>query len=738
MSSESLIERCKRLEKIGKAASELLLRLLRAGGREEFFNHACTHIKSALEVELCKILRYEPERDEFLLISGHGFGEGVVGKEVVRGYSKAHHTLQEGKPVYSEDVSSEKRFEVPDFIKRHEVVSGLSVPIHFENGVWGVLGVYSKDRRRFNEEEVKFLEAVASSVSAYLEKSELLSELSKEKHKLELLLTYLKDVISIIDREGRVRYKSPSVEHVFGWEPKELIGKPFHELIHPADLEHLLAVKERVFLNPEEPISIEYRFKSKTEGYRWVEATFFLPAEWEKLGLEGAIVSERDVTERKSSQEKVLKMSYFDLLTGLPNRFLFLQKLEELIKSAERRNELVGVVVIDIANFKEINDVYGIDTGDAMLSEIAHRLVNKLRSGDVVSRFFSDEFGVILPNIKTATGLNKALEKIRASFDEPLKHGETNVLLKANMGVAVFPRDGRDAGTLLRKAELALSKAKDSENGGIHFFSKDLEERIATIVLIKSRLHESIQNGEIFPYYQPIVKLKESKPIGMEALVRWRHPELGLISPSRFIQIAEDSGLILEIGEFIVDKALSDLSALQKRGFYDMYVAVNFSTKQFLDENLPDKIRHNLNAHGVEPRHFLLEITESTAMKEPARTGEVLEELRKLGIQIAIDDFGTGYSSMNYLIEFDVDKIKIDKSFTSAMLENPKAESVVKTIIDLSHSLGASALAEGIEKEEHLEKLKSLGCEEGQGYFFSPPVEFDKLENVLENIADIK
>ncbi len=733
MGSENSSDRCKRLERIESATLELLLKFLKVSSIDDFFELICSDIKDALDIEFCKVLKYDDQKDEFLLISGYGWEKGIVGKEVIRGNSKAHLTLREGKPIYSEDIDTDGRFETPDFLKNHGIVSGLSVPIFHRERIWGVLGIYSRRKRKFYEEEIKFLEAVSYAISEYLEKAELIENLKRGKKRLELIMSHLKDVVVIVDEEGIIRYKSPSVRHVFGWEPEEVVGKHFSEFVHPADTEHLIDVKDRIFSSPGKPLSVEYRVRLKSGGYRWVEATIYLPEEWKELGLEGAIVSERDITEKLNAQEEILRMTYFDPLTGLPNRFLFIQKLEELLKSAERRNEIVGVLVLDLTRFKEVNAVYGIEAGDHVIRSIAYRLVGNLRSGDVVSRFFSDEFGIILANIKDTSGLSKAIEKVQNSFKEPVKYGDMDIYMDANIGVAVFPKDGIEAEELVRKAELALSRTRDMGEGGVAFFSEEIEKEITTIAFIKGSIKNALERRELLTFYQPIVNLANGKVVGMEALVRWRHPDVGLIPPSHFIPVAEESGLILEIGNYVLSQSTSDLRKLIDEGIGDVFLAVNFSAKQFLAENLVEDIDAELKKKGIEPSLFVLEITESLAMKDPKTTKKILGELKSLGIKVAIDDFGTGYSSMNYLIEFDVDKIKIDRSFVSVMLENEKAQGVVKTIIELSHSLGATVLAEGIETKEQLRNLRELGCDEGQGYLFAPPMEFERLVETLKN-----
>ena len=560
---------------------------------------------------------------------------------------------------------------------------------------------------------------------------ELERKLTEEKKKLELILTHSHDVVAIIDPEGYIRYKSPSSVKILGWEPEEVVGRHFSEFIHPEDLKSVEALKNLVFSNPGVLRTGEFRVKSKGGDYRWIEASVFLPENWREIGLEGAVVSERDITDRKRIEESIVRMTYYDLLTGLPNRILFIEKLKETLSLAGRRGEIVGIVLLDISRFGEINTLYGTEAGDSLIRKVGERIRTRLRSGDLVSRFFADKFGIALVGIRDMRGLSRAIEKVRSVFQEPFSINGGEVRINACMGVALFPRDGEDPEDLIRKAEIALSRAREKGPGDIDYFSADVEEDLRHIAVIREGLKEAVRQDQIKVLYQPILSLRDRRVIGMEALVRWDHPDLGLLTPDRFIQIAEDTGYIVDLGYCILGKAIRDLSLLRSEGFEDLFVAVNFSMRQFLEEDLTRNIRDLLNAYRVPPQCFVVEITESTAMKDPERTKVILEAMRREGIVIAIDDFGTGYSSMNYLIEFEVDKLKIDRSFTSAVTHSDRARAVVKAIVDLSHSVGAVSLAEGIEKEDHFMTLLDLGCDEGQGYYFSPPLEFDRLRDFI-------
>ncbi len=565
---------------------------------------------------------------------------------------------------------------------------------------------------------------------------ELEEKLYREKVKLETILANAHDLVSIVDRKGVIRYISPSVEKLLGWSAEELTGKLFIKFIHPEDVRKLSLLRTTIFQEPETLFTEEFRILTREGGYRWIEANIFLPASWKELELEGPIVNMRDITEKKLAQESIFKATYYDPLTGLPNRILFIEKLKDILKIAELRGDLVGVVVIDLMRFKDVNAVHGIRAGDLLLKEIAQRLVTTLRNSDVVGRFFADEFGIILTGVKSFAGLSRALDKIRLAFEEPFEIGGRRIYVGINTGVAVFPRDDTSADHLLRKAELALSRAKEMGAGAYAFFSADAEKEITEIAILRSLLKDAIRRGEIKVHYQPIFELAEMRIVGLEALARWEHPELGFIPPSKFIPIAEETGLIVDMGYCITDTAIRDLSLLHLEGFTELYVSVNFSARQFEEMDLIRRINQNLRVYNMKPESFLIEITESTAMKNPERTKDLFEEIRRTGIKTAIDDFGTGYSSMNYLIEFDVDKIKIDRSFIRRMVENEKAESVVRAVIHMSASMRAVSLAEGVENEIILVKLKEMGCGEAQGFHLAPPMDMESLRDYLRNLPN--
>ena len=547
------------------------------------------------------------------------------------------------------------------------------------------------------------------------------ADVSKERE-LELVLTGLREIIAVVDSDGTIRYKSPSVRDILGWEVEEVVGKHFSLFVHPEEVGRLQVLKEEVFKSPGKVFSTRYRVKEKGGDYRWMDARMYLPPGWKEKGLLGAVICERDTAEERRMEN--------DPLTGLPNRFLLEEKLKGILRLAGLRGEHIAVVMLNVLRFRDINVTYGFKVGDRVLKEIANRLLSNLRSGDIVGRFVADEFCIVLTGLKTFGDMLRALEKIRSSFEEPFEVEGRSVLLSVCIGVALFPRDGEDAAELIRKSEIALSKAEENGPGSVAIFSKDIEREIHHIVALKNSLKDALERGDIKPYYQPILNLRTLRPVGVEALARWEHPSLGPVSPEEFIHVAEDSGLIAELGKQILVRSVEEFFSLLSEG-YNVSLGVNFSARQFMDRNLERDIKEVLNASRFPASSLVVEITESVLMEERAR--RIIRKVKGLGVKVAIDDFGTGCSSMEYLLGFDVDKIKIDRRFVASMVESAKAEGVVRAVVKLCESIGAVSVAEGVESEGILEKLREVGCSEGQGYYFAPPMSFEELKRFLGN-----
>ena len=536
----------------------------------------------------------------------------------------------------------------------------------------------------------------------------------------EFLLRYSPCIVMVLDEKGIIKYESPSVKEVLGYE--ERIGKSIISYVHSEDRAYLQRALRIVFKRPGSKFSLEYRERDSLGEWKNIEADIYLPKEWKELKPEGAIFLERDITKKKSIERSVQRMSSSDLLTNLPRQRWLIESLNaEILKEKEG---YIALLLLDISEFGNLNIVYGIKTGDHLLRQVAERLRG---INPTASRLFADDFGMF-ERIRSINQINDIMDKIRKLFIKPFRLNGSEIKLNFQLGISIYPFDGKNSEELLKKAEIALFKAKKIGENAICLYSPEIEKDVLEKEIIRNSFERALEERQFKIYYQPICNLSTKEVVGFEALVRWIHPELGFMNPDRFIPFAEKSNFILRLGEFILDSGIADIIRLQKRFGRKFFVGINFSTKQFLDKALVDTIVHYIEKHNLDYSDLVLEITERTAMEDPERTKLILNEIRKKGIRIAIDDFGTAYSSLEYLIDFDVDKIKIDKKFVSQMFENEKAMTVVKMTIGLCKSLKIVSVAEGIETEEQFFKLRDMGCKEGQGFYFSHPLPLNKIE----------
>jgi diguanylate cyclase (GGDEF)-like protein len=419
-------------------------------------------------------------------------------------------------------------------------------------------------------------------------------------------------------------------------------------------------------------------------------------------------------------------LAYYDPLTGLPNRTLFHERLHMQLEQAAAKNERVALVIMDVERFKTINDAFGRQAGDALLTQVAKRLQQFAMATSWFARVGPDHFAVITTEVATEDAFATRIERrLAENFGQPFAIGERDVRISARVGVAIFPEDGTDSDTLLRNAEAALNKAKMTGERYL-FFHRDMTARVAEKVALENKLRQALERDEFVLYYQPKVAIATRCVVGLEALIRWKSPEAGLVSPSEFIPLLEETGLILQVGAWALKRASLDHRAWFEQGLNPPAVSVNVSAIQLRQRDFVRNVRQAINV-AVDPAAIELEITESNVMADIQSSIRKLGDVRKIGLDIAIDDFGTGYSSLSYLARLPVQTLKIDRSFIHAMQSDPTARTLVETIIKLAHTLRLKVVAEGVETKAELAVLAALGCDEMQGYLFSKPVPPEKV-----------
>ena len=437
-----------------------------------------------------------------------------------------------------------------------------------------------------------------------------------------------------------------------------------------------------------------------------------------------------DITDRKRAEGRIHHLAFFDALTNLPNRSLFNRLVQQSLTEATRSNSCSALLFIDLNRFKPVNDTLGHRVGDLVLQEIANRFRASLRGADVVSRLGGDEFVVAVLDIASRDHASNVAQKLLASLEDPIVIDGNELKLGASIGISIFPEDGHDTETLLRLADIAMYRAKETGGDGFVFFSEDMNRRAVDRLNLETGLRRAIERNELLLHYQPKVSITSGRIVGAEALVRWKHPERGMVPPGEFIPLAEETGLIVQVGTWVLEAACRQARAWQDAGLPVTKIAVNLSARDF-SASLPERVKSVLARHGIGAEWLELEITEGMLMHNTDKVISMMDEIAALGISLSLDDFGTGYSSLSYLKRFPINTLKIDRSFVINIPDDGDDCAIAGAIVSMSKQLKHNVIAEGVESAEQLLFLRTLGCDEIQGYLFSPPVPAEKFEAMV-------
>ena len=635
------------------------------------------------------------------------------------------------------------------------------------------IGEKGKNNKRLahnnQKDEIYILAAGINEMLDKIEDSEKQVRQSEEKYR-----TFVEkgtEIIYSLDSEGAVSYISPNCFDILGYSYEDLIGRPFSFIMYQDDV-----VKWNEIFNDVK------EFKAHNDGYELRSVMKGGPIKWLKTKLspvEGiqnqdasyigilndvnkrklaelalkkahddleTKVQERteelsktndllknEIAEKEIIQEKITHIAYHDYLTGLPNRQHFNEHVDQAISAARRAEKPFGIIFLDMDDFKMVNDTMGHEQGDELLKEVAERISGILRKEDMVARFGGDEFIILAQNLKDVENINVVVEKIIYCLSQPFKLKKQDFYLTASVGVAMFPLDGENVETLLKNADIAMYKAKEKGKNQYALCNPLMKDKVTEVMKMTNHLYRALELDELVVYYQPQVCCSTGRITGFEALLRWRHPEMGLVSPGKFIPIAENTGLIVPIGEWVLRTACMQNKKWHNEGYPHLRMAVNLSLVQMKRGNISNDVQRILTETGLEPEFLELEITESTAMNKDVHIVEVLNEIKKLGITISIDDFGTEHSSLNRLKEMPIDRIKIAMPFVHGITISDKDEAITKTIITLAQSLGVSTIAEGVETKQQLEFLQKRMCDEIQGFFFYKPLPAEEIDVLLRS-----
>jgi diguanylate cyclase (GGDEF)-like protein/PAS domain S-box-containing protein len=528
------------------------------------------------------------------------------------------------------------------------------------------------------------------------------------------------EAILITDARNRIIAVNAAFERLTGYDAEDVISRDPKVLSagkSPPELyqEMWVALTERGSWQGE----LWDRRKSGEVFPKWLSISVVRDATGQVANYIGSFI---DISERKASEERVRHLAHHDALTGLPNRFSLHERLAQALGFAVRNRNMLALMMIDLDNFKTINDTLGHQTGDHLLIEVARRLSQAVRTSDIVARLGGDEFVVVLPDIDTPADAAHVAEKILLTVERPYLIDGQSLRTSPSIGICLFPDDADSSDDLMKKADVAMYHAKAQGRANFQFFTAELQQATLARIAIENDLRAAIEAGQFELFYQPQLDLRTGRISGVEALVRWRHPERGLIPPMEFIPIAEETGLILPLGDWVLREACRQLAAWQAEGIVDVRMSVNLSASQFLDPNLALRIAEILTENAVAAPMLDLEVTESMSMRSPENTVDLMQSLTRQGMSLSIDDFGTGYSSMAYLKLFPIRTLKIDRSFVRDIETDPNDAQICDVTVLLAHKLGLETVAEGVETQGQLKFLLSVGCERIQGFLISRPI----------------
>jgi diguanylate cyclase (GGDEF)-like protein/PAS domain S-box-containing protein len=528
-----------------------------------------------------------------------------------------------------------------------------------------------------------------------------------------------------------VEYVNPAFERITGYPAADIIGKPFG-LLASVEEDQSGSVELMAAMAARREAHATVRSYRKDGTMYWNEI-HVAPVRDEQGEVNHFVHINYDVTETKLYQQQLEYRANFDPLTGLANRNLLQDRLQQAISYASRLHRTVWVAFIDLDRFKFVNDSAGHSSGDALLQVVAGRLKAGVRAADTVGRIGGDEFVLVLPQYETGPMTADTIEKVMAQVAAPILIGEKEFFVSCSIGIAVFPGDGASGETLLKHADIAMYRAKEMGRNNFQFFEPALNARTQARLRIEGALRHALARGEFVLHYQPQVDLKTGNIVGAEALIRWQHADFGMVLPAEFIALAEETGLIVPIGAWVLRTACAQNQAWQDAGLGKLRVAVNMSGIQFAQPDIVQTVAGALNDSGLDPACLEIELTESIVMHDVESTITTLHQLKALGVQLSIDDFGTGYSSLAYLKRFPIDVLKIDQSFVRDVATNPDDATIVLSIIALAHNLRLQVIAEGVETQEQLDFLRDHGCDEIQGYYFSKPVAAAAIGQTLQD-----
>jgi diguanylate cyclase (GGDEF)-like protein/PAS domain S-box-containing protein len=650
-------------------------------------------------------------------------------RSVLNAGDRLPHWLSHG-PVWIGDVIRDPRTSRLERAEQTGWNTGLVVPVKAGGQTIGVLDFYASRLTSPEPQFLKVLRSASTDIGHFYQRSIALEKLRQSEERFSSTMKLAAIGIAHVEEGGRFKYVNPQLCEMLGYTEQELLAMTVKEVSHPGDANMTDELREQLRSGAIQSFKVEKRYLRKDGSPVWVGLT--IACKRDRIGrCEFDISVVEDISARKGAEERIQFLATHDGLTGLPNRVMFTQLLGLSIETARRYGRRLAVLFIDLDRFKVINDTLGHEAGDVLLREVAARLRECLRASDVVARLGGDEFVVLLQEVNDPAQAAAVARNILAVVMKPVVILGQECRVTASVGVCLHPDDGQDDQSIMKNADMAMYLAKEEGKNNFQFFTSRMKPHSIERLALETNLRRALELNEFSLHYQAKVNFKSGAITGVEALLRWQNPELGAVSPARFIPLAEETGLIVPIGKWVLKTACAQTVAWQRQGLSTVQMSVNLSMRQLNDEGLVREIESVLAETGLAPELLELEVTESTIMHNAERAVRVLNAIKGLGVRLAIDDFGTGYSSLAHLKRFPIDTLKVDRSFIREVPNDAEDRAIAEAIIAMGKTLSLTVVAEGVETPEQQAFLSDRLCDEMQGYYFSTPIAAQDFAELL-------
>jgi len=724
--------RVNRLQKVAELSMQL------TGEPLQVFERIAHMIGELLNVSV--VCLSEIQGEELFFLSVYVNGEVMTNAGRCPLHITPCATVLQSKDMRIYDYVADK-FPEATFLKMHNAFSYCGFPSLDRSGnVVAVTCLIDDKPHDFTDEDKDLLKIFGQRIAMEIEREKCIAAhnriedaLRQSELRYRTLVKTIPQGIQENDTNGIITFSNPAHSRMHGYEEEALVGKPIWEMLASEEEREELRQYLEILVR-EQPPPTPYTTQDRTKDGRVIDVQIDWDYKHDKDGkVSGFISVISDFTEHKKAEETISKMAYFDQLTGLPNRVLLSDRLNHMLAQGQRYKELAAILFLDIDNFKHINDTVGHDEGDNMLKDVAKRLKKHVRACDTLARHGGDEFIILIQDLKKVENVINIVERIFSEFNEPFILNGQEFFITTSIGISIYPDDGEDKDTLLKNADIAMYRAKEDGKNTYQLFTPAMNERTIDIIKVKGMLHKAIKNEEFLLHYQPQVNIITGDITGIEALVRWQNPERGLVYPDAFISLAEETGHIVSLGEWVLYTACAQNRVWQDKCLKPIKMAVNVSIRQLKKNDFVSTVKRILKYTGLAPEFLEFEVTESIVMENIGSSLEILHELKSMGIKLSIDDFGTGYSSFEYLKQIPIDMLKIGMPVVQNITVNPADAAIAKAIIEVAHIMNLEVIAEGVETIEQLKLLSTLHCDKIQGFLVTKPLpSSERLEEFLK------